>query len=104
MKRKPRTELTIVAIALLAVATALLVMVLMVIPAYRAIFNQPWHNQFSTQEAFHFYRSTHARVLFILFPCLAVLQICAAWKILSCARKLSNPEDAGDRIQESGAA
>jgi hypothetical protein len=91
VKRKPKTDLKIAAGALLVVAAAFLVAAAAVVPAYHAIFGQPWQKSFVTEVDFRFYKTAFIQVCFILFPLVGAVNIWAAWKILSCAKRI--PDD-----------
>ena len=86
MKRSPKTDLKIVAVALLVVAIAFLVISVASLPSYRAIFGQPWQRTFVSETDFQFYKAAYRQVCFTIFPLLAGLHIWAAWRILSSAK------------------
>jgi hypothetical protein len=90
MKRSPQKELRIVATWLLFVAGGLLVFVICEVPAYRAIFSQPWQKSFVREADFEFYRFAFRQFLFTLLPLIAGLQFLAAWKLLKTAKRLEN--------------
>ena len=88
MKRKPKTQFRIVAVALLVVAAALLFTTVSVVPSYHAIFDQPWQKSFVSEVDFKFYKTAFREVCFILFSLIALFQIWAAWNLLTYAKKI----------------
>jgi len=88
MKLSVRTEFRVVVAALLIVAAGTLAVTVVVALTYRAVFGQPWHQTFVHQYDYRFYIGTIRKVFFIIFPCIALLNAWAAWKVLKYAKKI----------------
>ena len=94
MQRKPKTNLRIVAVALLVVAAAFLIGAISLVPPYRAIFSRPWQATFTSEADFRFYRAAFRQVCFILFPLIAAIHIWAAWNILKTIKRVPDEPSA----------
>ena len=93
LKLSQKIEFRFVVAGLLAVATASLVLTFIVVLKYRVIFGLPWQNIFRDEIDYHLYKQIFRNVFFKVFPCIALVNIWAAWKILKYGKQIQRVAD-----------
>ena len=88
MKLKPQTELRILAAVLLAVAVPSLVGPIVIAPDVTKVLAMPWREVFASQFYHDHIAAMVSQTLFILLPCIGLLNGWVAWKLLAHAKKL----------------
>ena len=88
MSVTPKTELRVLAVLLLVVAFGLVIFTLMNAPDTLKLLHAPWQERFSSQY-YHFQITDMIRqTVFIIFPCIALLNTYVAWKLLRRAKRI----------------
>ena len=91
MKLSPKSQLKGVAAALLVAGVCCLVGCLFIARPLQQLFDLPWQKTFVSETDFRFYRTALRDIFYILLPGLGLIQVWAAWRILSCAKKIPDP-------------
>jgi hypothetical protein len=91
MKIKPKTELRVLAAMLLTVAAILAVGTVAITPSVLTILRTPWQKMFTTQF-YHYHMTAIIRqTVFIISPCIVVINTLVAWWVFRCAKRTPDP-------------
>jgi hypothetical protein len=89
---KLQTELRIVALVLFGVAVGLIVISIAVARDYHPIFDQTSRDIFRTESYRYHFMVIFRDVFFVIFPCVAALNVGAAWKLTRYAKRIQNSQ------------
>jgi hypothetical protein len=92
MQLKPRTELKVLAIALLLLGILLLGTLFVTVPAYGNFRSMPWHQMFRTERLHVAFLRGYKVVFFGVLPALGIVNTAGGWLILKQFRGNSKPE------------
>ena len=87
---KPRTELKVLAVALLLLGLLLLGTLFVTVPAHNNFRRMPWHQMFRTERQHLAFLKGFRVVFFGVLPALGIVNTAGAWLILRQVRGESN--------------
>jgi hypothetical protein len=82
MNLKPRTELKVLALALLLLGVLLLGTLFVTAPAYNKFSTMPWHQMFRTERLHLAFLKGYRVVFFGVLPALGIVNTAGGWLIL----------------------
>ena len=88
MKMTPKAELQVLAAVLLVVAAMLATFAFATMPGILRLLHAPWKEMFTSQFYQRHITAVIWQLVFIILPCIAILNLWVAWKLLRFAVKL----------------